>query len=199
MRNTLPGTLLPLSPKASHSAFSELQPIFTVSGGGLLLSQVTELTGLGATTIQNWVKRGWVPNPVGRKYNEQAVARILLVHLLHQAMKLEDIAKLLQYINGCVNDVSDDIIPETTLYNRLCSAILELENSRNYSHESIIALTTKQLESYDGPVPDAKERLTTALSIMLMNVAASMLMDGASALFRDKIAFSDKGSYNQST
>lgn len=59
----IPGTTLPLPDDKRWEAFSVLKPVFALSGGGLLLSQITEMTGLSASTIQNWVKRGWVENP----------------------------------------------------------------------------------------------------------------------------------------
>ena len=67
MTGNLPGTTLPLPEGQQDALFTVLDPIFAVSPGGLLLSQVTELTGLGAATIQNWVKRGWVSNPVSKR------------------------------------------------------------------------------------------------------------------------------------
>ena len=180
----LPGTMLPLPANAKDEAFSVLTPIFAVSGGGLLLSQITELTGLGATTIQNWVKRGWVSNPVNKKYSEVQVARILLINLLRPAMQLDSIATLLQYINGSVDDCTDDIIPEPKLYNLLCSAYVQLQEGQCISHESIITLIGAQLEGYEGPVSDAKERLSDTLTLMLMNIAAAMLMQSANTIYQ---------------
>ena len=95
MAQVLPGTTLPLPEEAADNAFSVLTPIFAVSGGGLLLSQLTEMTGLSPTTIQNWVKRGWVSKRVNKNYGELQVARILLINLLRPAMQLDKIAALL--------------------------------------------------------------------------------------------------------
>lgn len=184
MAENLPGTTLPLSEGQQDDLFSVLDPIFAVSPGGLLLSQVTELTGLGAATIQNWVKRGWVSNPVNKRYGELHVARILLINLLRPAMKLENIAALLRYVNGSVDDRADDIIPETQLYSLLCSVLTRLEPQDSIiTHESIITLIGAQLEGYEGPVADAKERLENAMRIMVLNIAASRLMQQADALF----------------
>lgn len=184
MAENLPGTTLPLPEGQQDDLFSVLDPIFAVSPGGLLLSQVTELTGLGAATIQNWVKRGWVSNPVNKRYGELHVARILLINLLRPAMKLENIAALLRYINGRVDDRADDIIPETQLYSLLCSVLTRLEPQDSIiTHESIITLIGAQLEGYEGPVADAKERLENAMRIMVLNIAASRLMQQADALF----------------
>ena len=184
MTGNLPGTTLPLPEGQQDALFTVLDPIFAVSPGGLLLSQVTELTGLGAATIQNWVKRGLVSNPVGKRYGELHVARILLINLLRPAMKLESIAALLRYVNGSVDDRTDDIIPETQLYSLLCSVLTRLEPQDSIiTHESIITLIGAQLEGYEGPVADAKERLENAMRIMVLNIAASRLMQQADALF----------------
>ena len=184
----LPGTNLPVSPENKKDAFSALDPIFAVSPGGLLLSQVCELTGLGASAIQNWVKRGWVSRPVGKKYGELQVARILLINLLRPAMHLEDIVTLLGYINGNVDDRSDDIIPETRLYSLLCYAIFELEGEIDLSGRSLVSLVEILMTGYEGPVPDAPSRLNTALNIMLLNVAASKLMQRASKIYKESVS-----------
>ena len=100
----LPGTLLPASDEDYLNAFGTLSHVFAVSGGGLSLSQITEMTGLGVSAVQNWVKRGWVPAPVGKRYGEHQVARILLINMLRPVMKLESIALLLAYVNGKIDD-----------------------------------------------------------------------------------------------
>jgi DNA-binding transcriptional MerR regulator len=189
----LPGTTLPFTTQDKADAFSALDPIFAVSPGGLLLSQITELTGLGASTVQNWVKRGWVSRPEHKKYGELQVARILLINLLRPAMQLEEIVTLLRYINGSVDDRTDDIIPETRLYSLLCSAIFELEVGRNLSSGAISALVDALLCDYQGPVPDASQRLNTALNVMLLNVAASKLMQRAAGIYEDCITVKSEG------
>ena len=181
--NTLPGTLLPM-PENVEDAFSVLDPVFTVSGGGLLLSQIAEMTGLGPATIQNWVKRGWVSKPVSKKYGRLQVARILLLNLLRPTMQLEQIANLLQFVDGSVDDRGDDIISEDQLYSMLCALCRKLEQRPTLDHEAIITLIGAQLEGYEGPVPDAKSRLTEALELMLLNIAAAMLMQQADILYR---------------
>lgn len=178
----LPGTTLPLPPGAGENLFGVLEPVFAVSPGGLLLSQVSEMTGLGPATIQNWVKRGWVSNPVAKRYGELHVARILLLNLLRPAMQLEKIAALLRYINGSVDDRSDDIIPETRLYNLLATALLRLQR-QPLDRESVITLIDQLLEGYEGPAPDAPSRLRNALIIMLLGTAAAGLMQEAETLF----------------
>ena len=48
-------------------------------------------------------------------------------------MKLEDIAKLMSYINGKVDDLSDDILHDKQLYNLLCKLICVLDRKGIYT------------------------------------------------------------------
>ena len=115
MQRYIPGTTLRFAEQARESAFSLIAPVLEATGG-LTLSQLSTLTGLGGSTIQNWIKRGWVSATIGKKYSEKQVLRILLINMLRSAMKLEDIAKLMSYVNGDVDDNSDDIIADIHLY-----------------------------------------------------------------------------------
>ena len=121
MNRLIPGTTIKFS-GTSAEAFSMIAPVLEATGG-LTLSQLSKLTGLEGTTIQNWIKRGWVSATKGKKYSEKQILRILLINMLRKAMKLDDIAKLMVYINGDVEDTSDDIIEEILLYDILCRII----------------------------------------------------------------------------
>lgn len=182
MMAVLPGTNIPMPPDGGEKGLALLEPVFAVSPGGLTLSQLSEMTGQSGTAIQNWVKRGWVSKPVNKKYGELQVARILLINLLRPAMQLENIVRLMSYINGSVDDRSDDIIPEPELYTLICSTMMKMDSRPD--RESLITLIGAQLEGYEGPVPDARERLIKALTIILMNVAAAALMQEADGLCR---------------
>ena len=45
--------------------------------GGLLLGQIREMTGLDASAVQNWIKRGYISPPRRKKYTADQTARIL--------------------------------------------------------------------------------------------------------------------------
>lgn len=94
---------------------------------GLTLSQVCAISALEPTTIQNWIKRGYVPHPVMKKYHERHLARILLIAQLRESMQIDRVGELLRYINGDTDDEGDDIIPETELYDLFCEIAQELE------------------------------------------------------------------------
>ena len=67
MQWTIPGTTL-IGERANADRIDGLiQSMFLA--GGLTLSQVSSITGLETHTIQNWVKRGFLPSPVNKRYN----------------------------------------------------------------------------------------------------------------------------------
>lgn len=128
MFQTLPGTLLERRQTDGRGAYSLIQPILSLTKG-LTLSQIRELTGLENSTVQNWVKRGWVANPKSKRYGERQVMRIILINALRASLQLDSIAQLMQYLNGSVEDVADDIISDGALYDYLCAIVFELEDA----------------------------------------------------------------------
>ena len=65
---------------------------------------------------------------------------------------------------------------------------LRLREESALNHEFVTTLIEALLEGYEGPVPDAKERLSHALTIMLLNVAAAALMQEADALMAREVS-----------
>ncbi len=177
---TIPGTVLPYSSQIGPDTFSVVSSLCTVAGG-LSLSQIVGITGLEASTIQNWVKRGWVSRPTGKKYNERQIARILIISVLRDCISLDQIVKLMNYVNGSVDDCSDDIIDEGELYNRLCAIIFELDENR-LSRDDIQAEIAHHLADYEGPKLDSKECLSKALNIMVTAAISSRLKQEAEQL-----------------
>ena len=122
----IPGTVLSFDSNKNSCAFDVIKPFFALTNG-ITLAQVRELTGLETSTIQNWVKRGYVPHPVNKKYYDRHLARILLISSLRECMKIEDIGELMFLINGDADDVSDDIVSEEALFNYFALAIKRLD------------------------------------------------------------------------
>ena len=94
MLRTVPGTVLPWTDGLQQNAFAVLSPVLAVTKG-LTLSQLRELTGLEGSTIQNWVKRGWVERPTGKRYGEQQIVRIVIINMLRNSMQLDKIIALI--------------------------------------------------------------------------------------------------------
>lgn len=136
--------------------------------GGFTLSQLAEISGLEPTTIQNWVKRGWVEAPKERRYGEESIARILIINMLKGAMQLSGIVELMAYINGKVDDRSDDSIPDGDLYNIMCSVMGEIDRKGNVSKETVAEVISEQISDYIEPFPNGKEKLETGLNIMML-------------------------------
>ena len=167
MNRFIQGTTMKYSGQAKDAAFSLISPILEATGG-LTLSQLSKLTGLEGTTIQNWIKRGWVSPTRGRKkYTQQQVLRILLINMLRGAMKLDDIANLMVYVNGDVEDTSDDIIADELLYNILCKIIFEAEERGKFNTDEIKELVEHEVEEYASEITD-EVKLKKAMYVMII-------------------------------
>ncbi|WP_028510351.1 DUF1836 domain-containing protein [Ruminococcus sp. NK3A76] len=190
MNSHVPGTVLPLTDWARDrisqgQAFDALiSPILSATGG-VTLSQLARFTGLEGSTIQNWIKRGWVASNKNKKYTEKQVARILLINVLRAAMKLEDIVKLMEYINGEVEDESDDILHDKDLFDLLCSAVLRLDETEGMriDGENVMKISDSMIsEDFKGEVRD---KLQKALAIMLLAYRSAILKNEAYRLYSE--------------
>jgi len=102
-----------------------LDAVFAITGG-IYLSQLADMVGIPGATLQNWVKRGYVANPVNKRYTRRQTCRIILIALLRHILSLEDIAVLLGSINHNLADESDDLIDDGELYLYFCDVVLNL-------------------------------------------------------------------------
>ena len=177
----IPGTVL--TAKKDDAAFIENQFNSMFLGGGMVLSQVAGVTGLEPYTVQNWVKRGFLPPPERKKYSLEQLCRIININMLKNVLPMERICGMLSYINGSLDDESDDIIDDSQLYFmfvRLAAYYRVMHNT-----EGREALIAKALESYVEPVPGAKERVTKVLRIMLTAWAAAQLRSTADQMLTE--------------
>lgn len=161
------------SEQARESAFSLISPVLEATGG-LTLSQLSKLTGLEGTTIQNWIKRGWVSATKGKKYSEKQILRILLINMLRKAMKLEDIANLMRYINGDVEDTSDDIVEEVLLYDMLCRIIFTAEDEGAFDSDRIKSLVAREVAENTKEIAD-DDKMKKAMFVMVMGYRSGFL------------------------
>ncbi|MDR3209795.1 MAG: DUF1836 domain-containing protein [Oscillospiraceae bacterium] len=175
----IPGTMLPYS-DTNVKAFSNIKPLIAAAGG-LSLSQVCAITGLEGSTIQNWVKRGWVGALREKKYSEGQVARVLIINALRDCLQLESIARLLTFVNGVVMDPTDDIVEEGELFNCLCEAARVTELGENVSRASVAAAVDRVLEGYAGG-DEARSRLRAALIVMVYACLCSELSQTTNTL-----------------
>ena len=148
-----------------------------------MLSQIREISGIDGSTLQNWTKRGWVSNAHNKRYNIDQLARILIINMMRDSMQLERIAQLLTYVNGRAGDKSDDIIPESELYDYLCRVIDELVREDLPSTESVRALIKRITANYEERTGGARRRLENACEIIIFAYYATLVRQKANNLF----------------
>ena len=171
MNWTLPGTTLEANRSNADQTSNLFQSLFLA--GGLTLSQVASITGLESYTIQNWVKRRFLPPPQNKRYNMEQLCRILNINILKGPLPIEQITKLLAYLNGDLADESDDLVDDTMLYFmfvRLASRARHLGGSTEWN-DALQEVT----ETYREPIPGAREKLIQVLRIMLTAWCANCL------------------------
>ena len=173
-----PGAALAVVGGEGACAFSPFEIVLRITGG-VTLSQICEMTGLEPSTIQNWVKRGWVPNPNGKRYGEQHLARVFLINSLRGALQLESIIELLHYVNGNLNDTADDILSDRALYDLFCQVL-----ERCKLGESLETAIEQALHTYTEPYSGAKTKLRQALAVMLPAYRCVTLKREAEIAFR---------------
>lgn len=181
MEWTIPGTIL--TARAEETPYLEEKFKSMFLGGGMMLSQVAAVTGLEPYTIQNWVKRGFLTNPVQKRYTLRQLCRILNINMLKSALPMEEICGLLQYINGNLSDESDDLIDDSSLYFlfvQLASYHRQMKDPAGRD-----AYLQELLESYPEPVPGARARVEQVLRIMLTAWAASQLCQQAEEMVNE--------------
>ena len=163
MEWTIPGTAIRGSRADVEASIRQIEGMFL--GGGMIRSQLAAVSGVEPHDIQNWVKRGFLSSPVNKRYSIQQFSRIVTINMLRTAMPMEKICSLLAYVNGRLDDESDDLIDDTVLYFmflRLAARARHIGGKDNW--EVAIA---DILKDYDEPIPGAKRRIDQVLRIML--------------------------------
>ena len=178
---TIPGTTLE-APRGNADHTEELFQSLCLAGG-LTLSQVAKITGLENHTIQNWVKRGFLPPPQNKRYNMEQVCRIININLLKGNMPLEQIIKLMAYLNGDLADESDDLVDDTMLYFMFVSLAARARyiGGTEKWDDALSQITA----SYAEPVPGAREKLCKVLKIMLTTWIANLVKAAADRMMEE--------------
>ncbi len=174
----LPGTTIETGKLVEGESRKIFDNIF--SCGGLMLSQVCNMTGLEAHTVQNWVKRRYVSSPKGRMYDVDQFSRLVIINMLKQSLQLDTIEKLLSYINGQLDNRADDTITDSELYHKFVSLLLLLGG---YGDLQAIQNAAKHVcEDYVEPTPGTRARLCKVLVIMTKSYFSSELRKQAELL-----------------
>lgn len=177
----IPGTVLTIPERDGAQVESLFRGIFLT--GGIVLSQVTAVTGLDGYIIQNWVKRGFLTKPENKHYSLRQLCRIININMLRGALPLERICGLLGYVNGQLDDESDDMIDDAHLYFmfvRLATRSREL-----YQTDNRDAVLDQELADYQEPAPGAKEKVKAVLRIMLTAWLATRMAQETERMLSD--------------
>ncbi len=179
--NMLPGTLIETGILSDGDSRKIFDNIF--SCGGLMLSQVCNMTGLEPHTVQNWVKRRYVSGPKGRMYDVDQFSRLVIINMLKQILPLDSIEKLLSYINGALDDRSDDIITDSELYHIFVSLLLRFSSLKDI--ENVNSYANQVTENYNEPVTGGRNRLCKVLVIMAQSYFSSEMKKQAELMMCD--------------
>lgn len=181
MSKNLPGTNIELKTDSRNIAKELLDNLFL--SGGLVLSQVTRLTGLAPYEVQNWVKRGFLPPPQHKMYDRDQFCRIVLINMLRETVQIDTVTKLLSYINGHLDDTSDDLIRDSELYNYyvnlLCMMGEHLPDKDDLRNHIRYATS-----DYEEKAEGGRQRLYTVLEIMLYTYYASQMRGHAETMLK---------------
>ena len=174
----IPGTKLNKADMGNVTGLEFLSKVFYISEG-VMLSQIREVSGIDGSTLQNWTKRGWVANARLKKYNIDQVAHILIINMLRSCIQLDHIAFLLQYINGKIDDTSDDIIRDSVLYDYICRILETLTRKDVATKASITEVIRDQISDYKEAMAGARDRLANALEIIVTAYYAALIKNSS--------------------
>lgn len=174
----LPGSTIEAELSRKNVAENLLSPMFMP--GGLVLSQVSEITGLAPHTIQNWVKRGFVSPPKNKRYSREQLSRLLIINALKDSLQLEHIIALCTHVGAHLGTAG---IIDTELYCRFVDVLGALGTGVPAQGAMRTAIA-ETLCDYEEPYAGAKARLTNVLEIMLLAYSASRLHQNAQRILK---------------
>ena len=181
MQWNIPGTTLNLPQEEVSHIEEQFRAMFLA--GGMVLSQVASVTGLEPYTVQNWVKRGFLSNPVGKRYSLEQLCRIININMLKSALPMEKICSMLAYVNGQLDDDSDDLIRDSTLYFLFVKAAVYHRQMNGPAGRD--TYLNQVLADYVEPTPGARDRVEKVVRIMLTAWAASLLRQTAEKMVEE--------------
>lgn len=161
MQWTLPGTVLESDTDQAGAVLATFDALYLA--GDLQLGQVSAITGLEPYRIQNWVRRGYLSPPVNKRYSQNQLCRILNIHLLRGCFPLEKVRTLLSYVNGRLDEESDDLIDDRDLYGLFVFLAANVKN-QHYDLETSIH---NALENLPERTSGANARIYKVLKAML--------------------------------
>ena len=175
----IPGTVIEARRGDGDAAQAQITSMFLA--GGMVRSQVAAATGLEPHAIQNWVKRGFLSPPVGKRYTCRQFCRIVIINMLKGVLPMEKICGLLSYVNGKLDIEADDSIDDSQLYFAFLHVAAKLRDLAT-DQTALRQAIDESLADYHEPIPGARERVEQVLLIMLTAWASAQLQREAENL-----------------
>ncbi len=170
----IPGTKLLRSEMEGLTGLAFLKKVFFISEG-VMLTQIRDISGIDSSTLQNWTKRGWVASSRSKRYDIDQVAHILIINMLRSCMQLDRIAFLVEYVNGSVEDRSDDIIRDSVLYDYICRILNRMMESKSCALSDVRTIVEEVTVDYNEPFEGAEQRLNQALEVIVVTYYAALI------------------------
>ena len=174
-----PGSVVPKSAAENADGEQFLNRSFFLTDG-VMLSQIKEISGIDGSTLQNWVKRGWVGNTVNKKYSKNQLARILIINMMRDTMQLSRIIFILQYVNG--KSEEDKIVRESVLYGYICKVLDRLSENGDISGAGIDGIISDVLSDYNETVSGAERRLSVGIKVITITYYSALIKAEAEAI-----------------
>ena len=177
--NNIPGTILNRDKMDGATGLEFLDKVFFITDK-IMLAQIREITGIDGTTLQNWLKRGWVGTPNKKSYTKEHLARILIINMMRDTMQLSRIIFILQYING--KSEEDKIVRESVLYGYICKVLDRLSENGDISGAGIDGIISDVLSDYNETVSGAERRLSVGIKVITITYYSALIKAEAEAI-----------------
>ena len=102
--------------------------------------------------------------------------------MMRDTMQLGRIAMVLQLINGDVDSVEDDIIPESRLYDYACRVVAMLADAGSAGLNDLDSAVAQVLADYEEKVSGAGRRLAQGLGIIVTAYYGSLVKQQTDAM-----------------
>ena len=168
---TIPGTVIDSERLHGTTGADFIDKIYYVTDG-IMLSQIREITGIDGTTLQNWVKRGWVSNPQNKTYSKEQLSRILLINMMRDTLMLGEIISLLEYIHG--KDDSSQL-SECLLYDCVCKVLAAVSQSNSGGIGGLDEMIIEVLSPLDALSIETKKRVLAGTRIIVVSYYATTM------------------------
>jgi len=172
----IPGTTIDAHIE-NNSAEKILTPMFY--SGGLVLSQVVQITGLEGYIIQNWIKRKYLPPPENKKYSRNQLCRILNINILKDCFTLDQTEAILNYINVTLKS-EDGPFDDSDLYSYFVNTLALLQARGGH----LDVIINNIISGHKGKYAVTRQRLGVILQIMVTAYESLEIKNKAVELFK---------------